>query len=202
VCGQILRKSCRECVPQKNPNQFTALIFGGSQGSKQVKQLVFDALTRIDEKVRKDLVCLHVTGSSAKDSALCFYRSQGLKHEVFEYCPNIETLYSRADVVIGRAGAGTMAECAWFRIPFICIPFPSKHQSANASYLEKREAAVVIKGGRKGVYRLRSTLIRLYENVELQKDMAAKLKRAVPVNGIETLSVWVEKAARKEMLHA
>jgi len=75
------------------------------------------------------------------------YRGQeGVRVEPF--IEDMAQAYAWADLVIGRAGASTLAEVACMGLPSVLVPFPHAthdHQMVNASYLERAGAAVVIR---------------------------------------------------------
>jgi UDP-N-acetylglucosamine--N-acetylmuramyl-(pentapeptide) pyrophosphoryl-undecaprenol N-acetylglucosamine transferase len=57
----------------------------------------------------------------------------------------MELLYSAADIVICRAGASTLGEISYYKLPSLLIPHPAAggHQKANAMYFKQRQAACV-----------------------------------------------------------
>jgi UDP-N-acetylglucosamine--N-acetylmuramyl-(pentapeptide) pyrophosphoryl-undecaprenol N-acetylglucosamine transferase len=60
----------------------------------------------------------------------------------------MQSLLSATDLLVCRAGAGTIAEAIQFSLPMILIPYPSAagaHQEANAVHAEKNGAAIVVR---------------------------------------------------------
>ena len=202
VCGQMLRKQFKQNKHQRDQNSFCLLIVGGSQGSKQFNELLFEALTHVQDEVKNKLLCFHITGASDKERALNFYRTQGIRHQVYDYYSNMAALYARANAVIARAGAGTMTEASAMSVPLILVPFPSHHQKANAEFLEKKNAAYVIKTGREAAAQLANTIERLYASSEVRENLIQGLKRTVPTNGAENLTDWIRELAGKEIAYA
>ncbi|GEM_PF-3393905 len=202
VCGQMLRKQFKHNEHRPDQNSFCLLIIGGSQGSRQVNALLFEALTHLQDEVKNKLLCIHITGASDKEKALDFYRTQGIRYEVYDYCSNMAVLYARANAVIARAGAGTMAEASAMSVPLILVPFPSHHQKANAEFLEKQNAALVIKTDREAVSQLTNAIEQLYANSEVRENLIQGLKRTVPTDGIVNLTDWIQELAGKEIAYA
>lgn len=202
VCGQVLRKQFRTAERPAARNEFYVLVLGGSQGSKQVNDTVFEAFSEMDEKVRRCLICMHIAGHNDREEARKFYQSNGIRHEVFDFCDSMEMLYENADFVIGRSGAGTMAECAAFGRPLIIIPFPSRHQEANAGYLAKWDAAMVIKSAKGAPKKLRYAIEFMCANPGERFRYARNLQTAVPLNGCENLANWIRELIEKEPVHA
>jgi len=63
------------------------------------------------------------------------------------FCDDVATLLSAADLVVSRAGAGTIAELIRCATPAILVPYPhaaDDHQRANAAFFEKRGGGIVI----------------------------------------------------------
>ena len=62
------------------------------------------------------------------------------------FCDEMNYVLSAADLVVSRAGAGSIAEIICCRVPSILVPYPyaaENHQQKNASYLESKGAGLV-----------------------------------------------------------
>ncbi len=97
---------------------------------------------------------VHATGSYGWRWMPAYVRDQGLLLEnhpwldMREYIYNMPELLAAADLVLCRAGAGTISEVCASGTPCIMIPSPNvtdNHQEKNARVLEKRGAAVVVR---------------------------------------------------------
>ncbi len=102
-------------------------------------------------KKHSDFQLIHVTGKRDYEQQLQWINEQKLelnnRIHLKEYLYNIEDAYAVSDLIIGRAGAITLAELTARGIPGILIPFPhstENHQEYNARALEKVGAARVI----------------------------------------------------------
>jgi UDP-N-acetylglucosamine--N-acetylmuramyl-(pentapeptide) pyrophosphoryl-undecaprenol N-acetylglucosamine transferase len=125
-------------------------VFGGSLGARRVNDATLDLAARWRD--RSGCTIRHVTGS--RDYQRCVdewsKRSPGdaaLRYELVEYEDDMPGLYARADVVVTRAGAVTVAELAVSGTPAVVVPLPgapSDHQTANGRALEAAGAAVVV----------------------------------------------------------
>ena len=90
---------------------------------------------------------------------------------------DVATLFSAADLVIGRAGAGTIAELIQCETPSILIPYPQaadNHQFANASALEQKGGCLVLE--QRHMYRLLDETLHLISNEDLLLDMSLQLQ--------------------------
>lgn len=127
----------------------TVFITGGSRGSQIMNELVVDVL----EKLLKDFVVIHQVGfldnrkiEKVKDSLAKELRE---KYEVYPMIDpmDLDGVYKRADVVISRAGANTVAEIVATKRPAILIPIPWSYQdeqAKNAEFAEKFGLAKVL----------------------------------------------------------
>lgn len=130
---------------QKNSAMLTLLILGGSQGAHSINQAVIDALPFL-KKATQPLSIIHQTGKSDCETVGAAYKKAGFQAEVIAFINDMARAYSRADLIISRAGAGTLSEIAAIGLPSIMIPFPyaAGHQIANAKAFSKIGAAEMI----------------------------------------------------------
>lgn len=112
----------------------TILILGGSQGSlflnNCMKQLIDNAAFD-PEKIQ----IIHQTGALDATNWDVLYREKKVSRYVFSYMPNLAQVYAAADLIICRAGAGTLFEVKFFNKPCIIIPLQTNtttHQVDNA----------------------------------------------------------------------
>lgn len=136
---QILMARCR-----KPHTGFTILVIGGSQGARRLNSTVPKALATLS---RSDLKVIHQTGSADFSVVREAYCSYGLCADVREFIDDMGAAYAEADLVISRAGAGTIAEITALGIPSVLVPYPyasHNHQMENARVLEKMGASRVI----------------------------------------------------------
>ena len=112
----------------------TLLILGGSQGSlflnQCIKQWINDS--SFDPETTQ---IIHQTGSFDTTDWNSLYASHNITAHVFSYYPNLALMYTAADLIICRAGAGTLFEIIFFNKPCIIIPLETNtttHQIDNA----------------------------------------------------------------------
>jgi UDP-N-acetylglucosamine--N-acetylmuramyl-(pentapeptide) pyrophosphoryl-undecaprenol N-acetylglucosamine transferase len=117
------------------------LVFGGSQGARQLNEGVPEALTRLSPNT---IDVFHQTGVADREIVTKRYADAGVAAEVVAFEPNMPTRYRWADLAICRAGALTVAELALAEMPALLVPYPfaaDDHQAANARALEEAGAA-------------------------------------------------------------
>lgn len=119
-----------------SPTKKTLLILGGSQGS----QFLNDLIQRIPLELLKTYQIIHQTGMEQVGECAHFYEQHTITADVFAYRNDLPTYYQAADLIIGRAGAGTLFEILFFEKKMIVIPLETKitdHQLDNAYAMER-----------------------------------------------------------------
>ena len=155
------------------------LVLGGSQGARALNQHVPDALAHA-AKTTPGLHIVHQTGEAAVAEVRARYAALGLDAEVVPFIDDVARAYTRAAVVVARAGAGTLAELCAIGRPSILIPLPSAaedHQTKNALALEAAGAAVAIPEHELAVERLGGEVASLLIDAERRRAMAAAARR-------------------------
>jgi UDP-N-acetylglucosamine--N-acetylmuramyl-(pentapeptide) pyrophosphoryl-undecaprenol N-acetylglucosamine transferase len=126
-------------------DRFTVLVMGGSQGSQHVNSGALRVFSAFD--YMRQLQVIHLAGAKEKLLIENRYNSLGVNARVFTFLSEMEFAYSAADMAVTRAGATTVTELIFFRLPAILVPYPYayQHQAANARVLEKKGCALIIK---------------------------------------------------------
>jgi UDP-N-acetylglucosamine--N-acetylmuramyl-(pentapeptide) pyrophosphoryl-undecaprenol N-acetylglucosamine transferase len=130
-------------VPRGNP---TLLIFGGSQGAHAINKVVMDSVPALRDRLPQ-IHIVHQTGERDYNDAAEAYAGLGDSIEVFKFIDDMPGFFARADLLVCRSGASTVAEVAAAGKPAIFIPFPraaDNHQKRNAEALERAGAAVML----------------------------------------------------------
>ena len=131
-----LKKQSQTEARQKlglDPHKKTIFVLGGSQGSLFINGLIKDWIIKHDE-LAKDIQLIHQTGARDTTDWQAFYKQHNVRALVFDYHEQIATLYTSADTIVCRAGAGTLFEVAFFNKHCITIPLEAtttNHQVAN-----------------------------------------------------------------------
>ena len=138
------------------------LVIGGSQGAVRLNTLVPLALAALPRTVHIDV--RHQAGRRWQDTAARAYAAAGVRAEVTAFIDDMAGAYAWADLVVCRAGALTICELAAAGVGAILVPFPAAvddHQTANARYLVRGQAAVLIDERELTAQRLAQELARL-----------------------------------------
>ena len=109
------------------------LVIGGSQGARAMNQLIPGAVARAHTAGARFTIT-HQTGNADRESVAAAYASRGIDAEVTAFIDDVASAMSRADLLIARAGAGTVAELGVIGRPAVFIPLPTAaddHQTKN-----------------------------------------------------------------------
>ncbi len=126
---------------------FTVLVFGGSLGAKGVNSRMLEALDHLGD-LKDELQFTHQTGKADLEAVRQGYAQKGFRADVLEFIDDMSTAYAKAELVICRAGATTVAELTVCKKASILIPFPyatDNHQEVNARALVDAGAALMFR---------------------------------------------------------
>lgn len=161
--------------------KFTILVLGGSQGARNLNAHVVDMAARLDGQ--REVQILHQTGQEHEEWVRAHLGPlEGmLRYVAVPYIEEMADAYACADLVLCRAGAGTLAEVTANGLPAIAVPYPyaaEGHQEANARLLESAGAALVVPDRELNGTRLAQAV------VALQADPARLHAMAVASRGV------------------
>ena len=139
----FLRSNDREAHGQR------VLVLGGSQGAEALNRLVPEAMVLLKERF-PSLQVVHQAGERSLQEVQDTYAALGLtdRVEAVGFIRDMAGAYLKADAVVSRAGATTVAELSLCRKPAVLVPFPfaaDNHQEVNARALTEGGAAIMIR---------------------------------------------------------
>jgi UDP-N-acetylglucosamine--N-acetylmuramyl-(pentapeptide) pyrophosphoryl-undecaprenol N-acetylglucosamine transferase len=127
---------------------------------------------------------IHQTGERDYNDALAAYRGLGESAEVFKFIEDMPAAFARADLMVCRSGASTVAEITAAGKPAIFVPFPraaDDHQRVNAETLARSGAAVVVEESKlEGVWLAETIAALLGDRRRLEQMSAAARELAHP----------------------
>lgn len=192
ITGNPVRKEILECARNQKiyleqTKPFTVLILGGSQGAHSINMAVIEALKLIKEKDK--FFFLHQTGAADEEKIKNAYMARGISCTVKAFFDDMAQQYGKADLIICRAGATTVAEVSAIGKGVLFVPYPfaaDNHQVLNALSLKNAGAAEMI----------------------LQKDLSGKVLAekirhyASSPNDLETMSSKIKELGRPDAAKA
>jgi UDP-N-acetylglucosamine--N-acetylmuramyl-(pentapeptide) pyrophosphoryl-undecaprenol N-acetylglucosamine transferase len=118
------------------------LVIGGSQGAKSLNEAVPRALAQLGDGVH----VVHQCGRAHEEAARTLYAELGFgeRARIQPFIENMASALGNADLVIGRAGASTIAEICAIGRPSLLVPYPfaGDHQKVNADSIAKEGASL------------------------------------------------------------
>ncbi len=152
-------------IPENVP---VIAVVGGSQGAVAVNQLVRKC---IPAWVETGAWIIHQTGENDPDA----FSVEHPQYFPMTFYNNMAGLFQRADLVISRAGAGSLTELAVTHTPSILIPYPyaaDNHQAYNAEVFSSQNAALVFTQSELTEEKLQTEVLELLKSSEKLQKMA------------------------------
>lgn len=176
----------------------TILITGGSLGAKTLNQSVLKSLKELHASGTQ---IIWQCGSLYYDSIQEALQSE--KDELdfvrlFPFIQNMDLAYSMADLIISRAGAGTIAELCAIGKATILVPSPNvaeDHQTQNALALVNKKAAVLVKD-QDAIEDLIPTALNLIQNAQMLKELGVEIEKLAKYNADEVIANEVLKLVK------
>jgi UDP-N-acetylglucosamine--N-acetylmuramyl-(pentapeptide) pyrophosphoryl-undecaprenol N-acetylglucosamine transferase len=174
VTGNPVRPDFAALEPKQRGDRMAVLIFGGSQGARSINVAMAGALPLLAAQKEK-LAFTHQTGERDLEEVSRAYRAAGFEDaDVRPFIHDMAEQFRRADLIVSRSGATTVAEIAAAGKAALFVPFPfatDDHQRRNAEAFEKAGAARLIPQTELTSERLARELIDLANNPEMIGQM-------------------------------
>ena len=151
------------------------LVVGGSLGAQVLNTVVPQALKLIPKDSRPQMV--HQAGATHWEAVKKAYEDLQLDGEVSAFIDDMAKCYTDCDLVICRAGALTVAELSAAGVASILVPYPhavDDHQTANAQFLARHGAALLLPQRELTAQKLADLLTELTREKLLSMAMAAR----------------------------
>jgi UDP-N-acetylglucosamine--N-acetylmuramyl-(pentapeptide) pyrophosphoryl-undecaprenol N-acetylglucosamine transferase len=175
----------------------TLLVFGGSQGARAINLAMVASLAGLSAKI-PGVHIIHQTGQRDYDEVLAAYRQSGISGEVHKFIDDMPLAFARADLLVCRSGASTVAEIAAAGKAAIFVPFPraaDDHQNVNARALERAGAAVVVEESNLEAAYLVETVAALLIDPARLRSMSAAAKSLAHPKAVEEIAEMVRRLA-------
>ncbi|MXZ53291.1 MAG: undecaprenyldiphospho-muramoylpentapeptide beta-N-acetylglucosaminyltransferase [Acidimicrobiaceae bacterium] len=180
-------------------------VFGGSLGARTINNAVTGALDLWRD--RSDLHIRHIAGHrDYEDLSRRMPADSGraLSYDLVAYENDMAAVYTAADLVVGRAGATTVAEVAAVGVPAVLVPLPGApgdHQTANARRLEAIGGAVRVSDEDLDATRLVTEVDALLEDPDRLDSMAGAARSLARPDAAGAVVDLLESCARYPSPH-
>ena len=164
-----------------DPSKKTILLVGGSLGARTINESILRHLDLVKEN---DTQFIWQTGKYYHTSIQDELRGQHIPNLIVtDFITDMGAAYKAADLVISRAGAGSISEFCLLGKPVILVPSPNvaeDHQTKNALALVNKEAALYVKDADAPDTLLRLAIDTVNDETKLKSLSANVLKLALP----------------------
>lgn len=178
--------------PGANP----VLVCGGSQGAAALNEWAFENFSAL-AAMGLDVLCITGPGKSAAAPAPVADKNGVLREfRQVEFCDRMELAMSSAEMVVARAGAGSIAEFARCSTIPLLVPLPTSaddHQTENARHVEKNGAGICVRQSE--ISTLLGEVEELASNPGLRAKMRANLERLDELNSSSHMISDIEAIA-------
>jgi UDP-N-acetylglucosamine--N-acetylmuramyl-(pentapeptide) pyrophosphoryl-undecaprenol N-acetylglucosamine transferase len=165
--------------PYSSRDTARVLVMGGSLGAAALNDRVPGALARVG-RVLKRLEVVHQSGRERDEAVRAAYAREAVDRVVVvPFLDDVASAIAHADVIVARAGAGTIAEITAVGRAAVLVAFPhaaDDHQRKNAEALARVGAAVSVRQEEADVARLASEIERLLSDDEARARLADRAR--------------------------
>jgi UDP-N-acetylglucosamine--N-acetylmuramyl-(pentapeptide) pyrophosphoryl-undecaprenol N-acetylglucosamine transferase len=169
-----------------DPEKPLLTILGGSQGSRRINEFIFENLGALLAKVQVYHQLGEANLNEARPSESDQYKQIGFLNN-----DNLKKALDATDIVLSRAGAGTIFETAAFGRPAILVPLKesaNNHQLANAYEYAEAGAAVVIEEKNFTINLVLNEISNILEDEKTNQAMTQAAKRFSKIDAAEKIS--------------
>ena len=205
LLGNPVREEFTSLPAKARGATLDVLVFGGSQGSHFLNTRIIEALPLL-AAAKGRLRLTHQTGVDDLTAVAAAYRAGGFdQSEVGAYFPDMAAYFGRADLVVCRAGATTLAELIAARKASVLVPFAGAaddHQTSNARELAAVGGAVVIPEAEATAETLAARILRFLDHpgeLDAMERNVARLQVPDPAGRIAALCLSLMKRSPKEI---
>jgi len=140
VRDQVVDWATQSYQPPRDWGPYSLLVFGGSQGARFFADLLPPALALVPDEIRRRMFLVQQCREEDLARVEEAYQEAGVRAHLATFFPNLPEEMAKAHLVIGRAGASTVAELTVMGRPAILVPLPhalDNDQLQNALRLQE-----------------------------------------------------------------
>ena len=208
MTGNPVRQNLTKDMPEKGaalrsfnlqPDKKTILIVGGSLGARTINNTLIAGLQTIKET--SGIQFIWQTGKIYYQQVMEAIKAAGEIPNLYvaDFIKDMATAYSAADLVISRAGAGSISEFCLLNKPVILVPSPNvaeDHQTKNALALVNKQAAIYVKDV-EAEEKLLSVALETITNAAKLKDLSENIAKLALPDSATTIAKEVIKLAQQ-----
>jgi UDP-N-acetylglucosamine--N-acetylmuramyl-(pentapeptide) pyrophosphoryl-undecaprenol N-acetylglucosamine transferase len=181
----------------KASGPFTVLITGGSRGARTLNRASRESWPLFLERAA-DVRIIHQIGAAEHESLANGFAASGVQGEVIPFISNMACAFAGADLVVARAGAGSVNEIAAAGMPSVLVPLPfaaDDHQRKNAQALVDAGAARMVLDAEMNGVRLFREVEALRSEPTALEQMRGRVRKFAHPGAAERAADVLEEAA-------
>lgn len=161
----------------------TVLLIGGGTGAAGLNMALHHNLPEL----LKVAQVIHSAGKGKLITSQLDSPELADRYHQFEFIDHMDAAYAASDVVIARAGIGTLTELSVLGKISIIVPMPNSHQEHNARYLYDRDAALIVDQNDITSGMLAKFVRRILFDAEMQKTLQTNIRAIMPANATQKI---------------
>jgi UDP-N-acetylglucosamine--N-acetylmuramyl-(pentapeptide) pyrophosphoryl-undecaprenol N-acetylglucosamine transferase len=185
-------------APEPN-SRLVLLVFGGSQGARFFSEALPPALLKLPQGLRERLMVVQQAREEDLDDLREAYARAGINAELAPFFGDLPERIAKAQLVIARAGASTVAELTTIGRPALLVPLPhalDNDQLENATRLQEAGGGWCVRQNELTDERLAALLQQLLSSPQRLADAAAKSRAMATTDAVKRLADMVEDLAK------
>lgn len=163
-----------------DPSLPVVLVIGGGTGAAALNRLVWAALPSL-------LACgqvVHLTGRGKMEPI-----AEHPRYRAYEFLDaDLPQAFAAADLVVSRAGGGTLSELAVLGKPTIVMPIPGSYQEANALAFAKQNAAILVPQAGISASDFAQRVCQVLGDLPLLASLNRNMSKMMPANAAQTVA--------------
>lgn len=199
VTGNPVRQEFEGVKRQNTANRKKVLIFGGSQGAKNINNAVIEMISEANGNLSFDII--YATGKKHYEEIEQTLKSRNIKLndtiKIVPYIDDMANVMANSDLVVSRSGAITVSELCFVGMRAVLIPLSTaaeNHQEFNARVMADKGYASIITDNDCTSVRLKSEIEKM-----LEKDIneTEQIKRLMKKNATKNVYDMIKKYLKK-----
>ncbi len=179
--GNPVRQEVRALAGgEKRSEDFTLVVMGGSLGAHSINTMMMEGAGLIKRSLPMGFNIIHQSGRQDVKKVRAVYAEVGIPARVASFFSQMPFVLAKADLVVARAGATTLAELTVMGKAMILVPYPGaadNHQEINADWLVKAGAAIKCREEETTGMELAEIIVGLVENQTKRESLATMAQK-------------------------
>ncbi len=176
-----------------DPQAFTIMVMGGSQGARGINEAVCASLPHF---AGHPIQFLHFSGKADREMVVQAYAASDLRHHVSEFCSAMDWAYAASDFSVCRSGASSLTEMSVVGLPGLLVPFPyaaDDHQTRNAEVFAAQDASILVQQRELQPDRLAATVLGIAADPAKLQTMASRMRAMAPIDAAKKVADLIEQ---------